>query len=149
MRAILIDPSAETVSEIEVKDYDDLRKQLLSQQGERPLVDRLPIGDSDETLFLCEEGHVYAGNRVWYWRGFGQALAGRGIIVRSMLNPELEEFEYASSDIPLAHVQPTVRWTDLESSGAFGEDTHGVVESGPMAGATLIHKGEPQPRVRT
>lgn len=76
MRAILIDPVAKTVTEVDHKDdYRDIYRLI---EAEPFTV--LEVGPGD-WLFLDDEGLYRPGQKFFRWKDYPQPLAGKGLLL--------------------------------------------------------------------
>ena len=137
MRAILIDPYARTITEIDHGGgLADLYKILQVE-----LVCAVEISPKD-TLWLDDEGFLAEGRPVFRIGDNAQPLAGRGLILG-----HTREGESAATVLPLALVTKAVKWTDLESTGDFHEG--GIAEGGDGEGFDfIVRTGSPVLRKR-
>ncbi len=123
MRAILIDPFAETITEIDYSgDYRDIYK--LIRIEDRPFI-ILQIA-YHENMFLDDEGLYQPGQRFFRFAGYAGTLAGCGLIIG-----EDEDGESAATELPLAWVEqkvsftPNIRFLGTESTTREGDTPFG------------------------
>lgn len=107
MRAILIDPFTETISEV---DYDgDYKSIYRLLSDEKQTVDTFTVvGLSDEeTLFVDDNGLLNEPTHFFIWKGYGQPLAGKGLILGVD-----EEGDSVATKYTLDYVKPRVLWAN-------------------------------------
>lgn len=131
MRALLIDPYTETITEV-VQDTFDLASIYRLTECSTVTVVGLPNGDG---IFLDDNGMLTPGKPCWTLAPTGQTLAGKGLVLG-------DDGDNASPATSLATIQREVIWTDKESTGEFGPSR---VINNPMG---LLIIGEPADFVR-
>jgi hypothetical protein len=129
MRAILIDPYARTVTEVE----HDGTLEAMYATIPCDLVEAVRISEHD-TLWIDEEGFLSPGRPVYRMGENPQGLAGRGLIFGFTGSGDT-----VATKISLALVTANVHWTDLESSGDFYPG--GVAEGGDGEQFDFIIRG--------
>ncbi len=123
MRAILIDPFEETVTEVEYSgNYKDIYK-LLETEGRPFTVVYLP---EDSCLYLDDEGLFQPAQRFFRIPSCPSPLAGRGLILG-----EDEDGENVATELSLDKVResvtflPHIRFMDMEETIREGETPFG------------------------
>jgi hypothetical protein len=112
MRAILINPDDQTITEIENSgSLADTQASVQCRGVCMVRVSREADGSGD-LLWLDDDGLLIAGKPVWRWAGYENPLPGRALI----LGVDWEG-ESAPAKIALAEVKGAVSWTDLETTG--------------------------------
>src|SRR5262245_63147417 len=134
MRAILIDPIPETITEIEFnRDYRHIYT-LLSDQEHNVAVGDFNIvritGDHlhGDDIYVDGEGLLKEPRYFFMWRGYPTPLAGRGLIIAHN-----GEGESIATTLQLEDVRRMVRFVQLSLEGMDQSIRHGVVrpELGP------------------
>jgi len=116
MRAILIDPITQVVSEVEhTGDFMHIYT-LLSDPKNGLEVDDFNIvvlNDEGETLYVDGEGLLKESTRWFFkWKEYGQPLPGRGLILGSD-----EAGETIATKLSLDFVRQMVEYTELSVEG--------------------------------
>lgn len=102
MRAILIDSTARTITEIET---DGKLASLQAAVG--GYIERVGLPNSDD-LFVNEEGLLHSPREFFWWQGMRQPFAGNGIVIGHD-----GEGDSAGARIALADVKKKIRFMDL------------------------------------
>lgn len=121
MRAILIDPVAKTVSEVEYNgDYRQIDV-LLSDKDNGLNVDCFTVVsiDDDDDIFVDDEGLLKDPKHFFVWKGYGQPLAGRGLILGHR-----GDGESIATTLKLDEVRDNVAFVKLSVAGF--DTTEGV-----------------------
>lgn len=106
MRAILINPEAKTVTEVEYTgDYKNIYDHI--QAGCFTVVQI----DERDSIFVDDEGLYRLPQFYFMWKGYDQPLAGRGLI----LGVDAEG-ESIGTKLPLDYVKSMVSFPDVELS---------------------------------
>jgi hypothetical protein len=113
MRAIVIDPAAQTVEEIDTDGSLAALQQVVGGSIEYVAV------DDDHHCYVNEEGLLDQPEHFFMFDGRHQPLAGRGIILSS--TPEGDE---APCGLPLDGVKERVSFMDVEAVRAWAGDQH-------------------------
>lgn len=114
MRAILIDPVAETVTEVDHSgDYKEIYHFLSDEMHglEVDTFDAVRINDSD-TIFIDDDGLLKDPRYFFKWQGYEQPLAGRGLILASD-----QEGETIGTELSLDYVKRHVSFGKLKVLG--------------------------------
>jgi hypothetical protein len=138
MRAILIDPYNETISEVEHTGGIDSIYKLLSGP-ERKVGTFTIVGlGKGETLYVDDEGLLHNPTHFFQWQGYHQPLAGRGLILGS------KRSEDAATKLSLDEAKARVRWANnlqYEGSDPIPEGTktiHPVLGEMFVVGSTPV-----------
>lgn len=118
MKAILIDPVTQKVSEVEHNgDYKEIYK-LLSDPANDMNVRLFEIIDlgKGETLFVDEEGLLHNPKFFFKWDTYRQPLAGRGLILGTN-----RAGDSTSTKLTVADVEKHVRYTQMAVEGFVQE----------------------------
>lgn len=106
MRAIKIDAHAQTVTEIELKDYD-WRTQAAAIGFGCEYIELISyVNQEDDVLMGDEEALFKEGQAFFWWKGYPQPLAGNAIIVGTN-----DEGDTVAPSMTLAEAQEAVDWT--------------------------------------
>lgn len=115
MRGIIVDPAARTVSwAVEPEGFGLAEMYRHLSPADRKVVsfDSFSIEPRRERCWLDDTGHEVDGNPIWWWGGYGSALAGRGLILGLT-----EEGDNASTSLSLEEVRANVQWDERVSAG--------------------------------
>ena len=114
IRAILIDPFACTVTEIEhdASDYKNVYPLLSHETMPVRMFQIVRIGDDGDAIFVDEEGLLKPCDRWFILRGFSQPLAGKGVVLGSD-----DEGETTSAKTSLITVRGLIRFAERQSRG--------------------------------
>lgn len=120
-RSILIDPYTRNISEVFTDGGGEAIKNAMS--GPEHTVDLFTVLDlgGDQTLYLDDEGLLFAGRFIWRLKGYPNPLAGRGLILGTD-----EEGDSIPTRLTVPEVRAMVEWTDLETSGDMTAGHEGV-----------------------
>jgi hypothetical protein len=133
VRGILIDPITETVSEMYIQpNLEGLKYALSIDPQFSGLVERVSVARSED-MWICEEGNLAPGRLVFSLGG--HTFAGAAIILAHD-----DEGESVSSRLPLELIIGLVQWTNLETTGDFGEPREYVTEH-PVLGKVPVYEG--------
>lgn len=103
MQAILIDPHTQTVSSIEYDgNYENISKLLGCE-----LFTVMTVTPKDDALFLDDEGWIIdqEDQQYFWWQGYPQLLAGRGLILGTN-----DEGESIAPSLTLDEAKSMVKW---------------------------------------
>lgn len=137
MRAILIDPEAKTITEVEYTgDYKNIYEHIGADCFTAVGIDHYENEDR-ETIFVDDEGLYREPQYFFIWQGYDQPLAGKGLILGTNA-----EGESVATSYGLDYVKSMVRFVDVELSH-FEEvsgttNWHGIEM--PMVGQRAIFK---------
>jgi hypothetical protein len=84
VRAILIDPVAKTVTEVEhdAKDFTDIHRLLSDPENGLKVGCFTAVGiDRHHHVFVDDNGLLEDPKHFFEWKGYGQPLAGRGLVL--------------------------------------------------------------------
>lgn len=135
MRAILIDPEAKTITEV---DYDGNYKSIYKLIGCQTFT---VVGINDnESIFVDDEGLLNNPEFFFMWRGYHQPLAGKGLILGVD-----DEGESVETKLTLDYVVDHVTFPELSFQGfdpipegaVTGKD-HWMGEGIPVIGHTPV-----------
>lgn len=137
MRAILINPVNRSVTEIDVTSpLDSAAGMYAHMRAADPgfisnMVECVELSVSPRLdLWIDEEGALTEGREVWKLAGADQHFAGAAILLAST-----DEGESADCFIPAYRVAKVVEWTNLETTGDFGESETREIDH-PIFGKT-------------
>jgi hypothetical protein len=151
MRAVLINPVNQTVTEIDVTSpLDSAAGMYAHMKAADPgfvsnMVECVSLGPNVD-LFLDEEGALEAGRAVWRLQGSDQGFAGPGILICSDEEGETIALHRA---ISLAGAIQVVQWTNLETTGDFGEGREYETDHPIFGKTTVLEGGKPIYRERS
>ena len=107
MRAILIDPEAKTITEVQ---YDGNYKSIYK------LIDCETftfVGiDGENVIFVDDEGLFKEPKHFFIWKGYPQPLSGKGLILDTD-----DEGDSIATDLPIDYVKSQVKFTELSLKG--------------------------------
>lgn len=106
MKAILIDPVARTVTEVDADFAGDYR-QISAHLGREYFTAASSINRRGDVLFVDDDGLFKPDQQFFLWGGLDSPLAGRGLILGSD-----SEGDTAPPWISLESVALAVRWID-------------------------------------
>jgi hypothetical protein len=137
MRAILIDPKAKTITEVEYTgDYKNINEHIEAELFTVVGIDHYENEDR-ESLFVDDEGLYKEDQYFFLWNGYDQPLAGKGLILG--YNAEGESI---ATSLGLDYVTSMVKFIDVELS--HFEDVSGTTnwlgKEVPMVGHRTIFK---------
>lgn len=141
IRALLINPHARTITEINMEDslqgmYAAMRLADPSFSG---TIEAVRLGPG-VTCWVDEEGNLSDGRLVWSFGTGGQKLTGGAILTGES---ETGETEPLDAEISIPIIEAIVQWTDLVSTGCFEPGTEGYVDH-PLFGKTwAVMGGQP------
>lgn len=147
MRAILINPYNQTVTEVDLplEDYSAFYD-ALSEPGAQKVehFDVLRVGRHG-TLYVDDEGHLFPGRACFTYEDYAPdyPLAGRAILCGT--NDEGDTLPTSAS---VADVYRKVGWLDVESTGEFGPSSEGYVEHPAFGRIWQLTGGAPIVRPR-
>lgn len=128
MRAILIDPKARTVTDIEVR------------PGIEPIYEALQCRtfdvvalDDTNGVYIDDDGLYVEGQHFFMFGDFHQPLGGRGLI----LGMEPETGESVSTELALAEIESKIKWID-DSIKVAGFQNYGGEIDHPVFGKTFV-----------
>lgn len=141
MRAIIINPYARTIREI---DHDgSLGAMYATIRCSTVCMVRISPSDC---LWLDDNGMLTEGKPVWYFGDYPNPLAGIGLILGVTMSGRNRD-----TRIPVAQLMAIVKWTDLESTGRLEPSrmVEGPIEHGGMQFDFASIGGAPILRSRT
>lgn len=141
-RGILIDPNTETVTEVNFSLEGDEINHLISFKGEPRLIQAMGF-DMGHTLYVDDEGLLVEGNPIVGFNGSEVQLAGKLLIVG---NPD-KNGDTTDCLIAVERIIPLIRWTTLESTGEWNDDSSESQEAGffVINGPTPIFREREKP----
>lgn len=141
MRAILIDPTTKTVTEVDhANDYRDIYR--LIEATDFNVVSINDPGNhciyvDGESLLVDEPGPFFK------WHGYHQPIAGKGLILATD-----EEGNSIAATLSLEDVQTRVLWPDIEFVG-FEQIPEGAKINHPILGEMVLIGQTPIFRAKT
>lgn len=141
MRALLINPYDETITELDVGKHPELYS-LLTEPGKQGVgtADMIRLTPTD-ALYVDDEGHCRAGHMCWTLEGYPTPLAGRGLILG---HDAKGDYASASGAITLEKLKRIVSWLRMVSTGTFHAATEGYVEHPIFGRVWQITQGGPK-----
>lgn len=113
MKAILIDPFARTISEVE---YDGDYKSIYGFI-DCDTFDCVRIGFNDAAIFVDDEGLINDKEQEFFvWKGFDQPLAGKGLILGAD-----EDGGAVSPELTVEEAKAHITWLNYMGGGVFME----------------------------
>lgn len=166
MRAYLIDPYAETVSEVQTsgelhssprRDEPGIYELLSGPAKAVDCITTIGVDDRDNVLYLDDEGLLASGVPVFHFEGYPTHLAGKALV----LGTDAEGDSTEPRGLSIETIRRKVIWTTKETTGEVGPGrdatpeeakamSHGIAEHGYIGGEGIVRdKAGVEPGFRT
>jgi hypothetical protein len=112
MKAFLIDPKAQSITEVDYSgDYNDIYRLI-----EADVFDVVRLYPSGDGAFIDDEGLLKESEFFWAHRNYPQLIAGRGLVLGVDADGES-----ASPSVTLQQLHDDIAFADIETIGVIAQ----------------------------